>query len=164
MKTLNRTLAMFLAASSIALAVPMTVHADPMIGGMDGCRGSQGMRGEPDGLPRMFRNLNLSTSQEAKIAELRKQDAVLMAEKLKVMRDTRVQLHELLKGETYDDTKVKALTEQGALAMAEMGQLRARQHYQTMQILTPEQRKEFDTQRERMISRWEQKRQGRPSS
>ncbi|WP_291993513.1 Spy/CpxP family protein refolding chaperone [Candidatus Accumulibacter sp. ACC003] len=164
MKTFKYTLAAFLAASSIALAIPLTVEAAPMGDGMAGCRGSQGMHGPREGLPRMMKKLKLTPEQEAKISDLRKQDAELIGAQLKVMDDSRTQLHELQKSDTYDEAKIKALTEQGAQAMASMGQLRARQHYQMMQILSPEQRQEFDAQRERMMKRWEEKRQGRPAS
>lgn len=164
MKTLNRTLAVFLAASSIALAVPLAAQASPMMGGeMEGCRGSQSMKGQRDGMPRMMKGLNLTAEQEARITELRKQDADLMAEKFKAMRDSRTQLHEMQKKGEYDEAKVKALTEQAALAMAEMGQLRARQHHQMMDILTPEQRQAFEAQREKMMQRWEKKRAGKPA-
>ncbi|MBE2258132.1 MAG: Spy/CpxP family protein refolding chaperone [Candidatus Accumulibacter sp.] len=164
MNTLSRHIATFLAASSIALAVPGTAQADPMIGDMPGCRGGQGMAGPRDGLPPMIRKLKLTPEQEAQIVALHKQDAELIGEKLKLMRDSRRQLRELSNADVYDEGKVKALTEQGAQAMAEMGQLRARQHYQTMQVLTPAQRKEFAALREGMMSRWQGKRQGRPAS
>lgn len=169
MKTRNHTLTAFLAASSIALAVPLFAQARPMMDGMDGCnapqamQGKRGFSGDRDGLPPMMKRLKLTPEQESKITQLRKQDADLMGEKFKTMRDSRAQLHEMqLKGE-YDEAQVKSFTEKGAQAMAEMGQIRARQHHEMMQILTPEQRKQFESQRERMMNRGEQRREGRPA-
>lgn len=167
MKTRTHALTAFLAASSIALAAPLFVQARPMMGGMDDCNAPQAMQGkrgsfgDRDGLPPMMKRLKLTSEQEAKITQMRKQDADLMGEKFKAMRDSRAQLHDMqLKGE-YDEDQVKALTEKGAQAMAEMGQIRARQHHEMMQVLTPEQRKQFEAQRERMMKRGEQRREGR---
>jgi Spy/CpxP family protein refolding chaperone len=85
----------------------------------------------------MMKKLKLTPEQEAKITELRKQDSELISAKYQSMRDSRAQLHEMQKNGDYDEAKVKALTEQGAQAMAEMAQLRARQHHQMMEVLSP---------------------------
>ncbi|MDD5391125.1 MAG: Spy/CpxP family protein refolding chaperone [Gallionellaceae bacterium] len=160
MKFRNYILTAFLAASSIALAIPLTTQARSM-GGMEGCERPHGMRGERDGLPPMMKRLNLTDEQKDKISQLRKQDAGLMAEKFKIMRDSRIQLHELQSKDEYDEAKVKVLTEQGAQTMAEMGQIRARQHHEIMQILTPDQRKQFAEKRERMMKHWDKRHEGR---
>jgi len=168
MNTFKRTLAVFLATSSIALAVPLAANAGPMMGGgmEGGCgKGGSEMRGgQRDDLPRMMKKLDLTAEQEAQIKELRKQDGELISEKYQSMRDSRAQLHEMQKKGDYDEAKVKALTEQGAQAMAEMAQLRARQHHQIMEVLTPEQRQKFATQREEMMKRWEKKRGEKPAA
>ena len=168
MNTFKRSLAVFLATSSIALALPLAATAGPMMGGgMEGAcgQGPSAMRGGPrDGLPPMMKKLNLTPEQEAKITELRKQDSELISAKYQSMRDSRAQLREMQKNGDYDEAKVKALTEQGAQAMAEMAQLRARQHHQVMAVLTPEQRQQFATQREEMMKRWEKKRGEKPAA
>ena len=168
MNTFKRSLAVFLATSSIALALPLAATAGPMMGGgmEGGCgQGRSAMRGGPDdGLPPMMKKLKLTPAQEAKITELRKQDSELISAKYQSMRDSRAQLHEMQKNGDYDEAKVKALTEQGAQAMAEMAQLRARQHHQVMAVLTPEQRQQFATQREEMMKRWEKKRGEKPAA
>ncbi len=168
MNTFKRSLAVFLATSSIALALPLAATAGPMMGGgmEGGCgQGSSAMRGGPrDGLPPMMKKLNLTPEQEAKITELRKQDSELISAKYQSMRDSRTQLHEMQKNGDYDEAKVKALTEQGAQAMAEMAQLRARQHHQMMEVLSPEQRQQFAAQREERMKRWEKKRGDKPAA
>lgn len=137
MKTRNTILAVLLAAGGIAMAVPFATQARPM-GGMEGCEHPHAMKGERDGIPRMLKRLDLSDAQKEQIGKLRQQDATALAEKFKIMRDSRAQLRDMrMKGE-YDEAKIKALTEQGAQAMAEMGQLRARQMHEMAQILTPE--------------------------
>ena len=80
------------------------------------------------------------------------------------MRDNRSQMQAMMKAGDYDEAKVKTLTEQGAQAMAEMMQLRARQHHQMMAILTPEQRTQFEAQREEMMQRKDKMRGGRPAA
>jgi len=160
MKFRNHILTAFLAASSIALAVPLATQARSM-DGMEGCERPHAMWGERDGLPPMLKRLNLTDEQKAKVSQLRKQDADLMAEKLKAMCDSRTQLHDMQSKGEYDEAKVKALTEQGARAMAEMGQARARQHHELMQILTPDQRKQFEAKRGQMMKRLEQRREER---
>lgn len=166
MNTFKRTLAVFLATSSIALAVPLAANAGPMMGGgmEGGCgKGWSEMRGgQRDGVPPMMKKLKLTPEQQTTISELRKQDAALIGEKYQSMRDSRAQLHEMAKKGEYDEAKVKALTEQGGQAMAEMAQLRARQHHQIMEVLTPEQREKLAAQRDAMMKRWEKKRGERP--
>lgn len=168
MNTFKRSLAVFLATSSIALALPLAANAGPMMGGGMGgdCgQGRSAMRGGPgDGLPPMMKKLKLTPEQEAKITELRKQDSELISAKYQSMRDSRAQLHEMQKNGDYDEAKVKALTEQGAQAMAEMAQLRARQHHQMMAVLSPEQRQQFAAQREERMKRWEKKRGDKPAA
>lgn len=160
MKFRNHILTAFLAASSIALVLPLTTQARSM-GGMEGCEGPHAMQGERDGLPPMMKRLNLTDEQKDKISQLRKQDAGLMAEKFKAMRDSRAQLHDLQSKGEYDAAKVKVLTEQGAQTMAEMGQIRARQLHAMLQILTPDQRKQFAEKRERMMKHWDKRHEGR---
>ena len=99
MNTFKRTLAVFLATSSIALALPLAANAGPMMGGgmEGGCgQGRSAMRGGPDdGLPPMMKKLKLTPAQEAKITELRKQDSELISAKYQSMRDSGAQLDEL---------------------------------------------------------------------
>lgn len=161
MKVRNKILVALIAAGGIAMAVPLATQARPM-GGMDGCEHPHAMQGERDGVPRMLKRLDLSDAQKEQIGKLRQQDATALAEKFKVMRDSRAQLRDMrMKGE-YDAAKVKTLTEQGAQAMAEMGQLRARQMHEMAQILTPEQRQQVEAKRERMLKRWQERHEDRP--
>lgn len=152
MSTPSLTLAILLAAG-LSLAVPLSAEAGGPPGAAYNCLGPQAAQGHRDGVPPMMKGLKLTAEQQARIAELRKQDADLMDEKFKHFRDTRMQLDEMqMKGE-YDELQVKKLTEEGAQVMAELEQIRARQQHQMMDILTPAQRKEFEAQSQRLMQR-----------
>ncbi len=156
MNVRTKILAVLLAAGGIAMAVPLATQAHPM-GGQGGCERSHAMKGERDGLPRMLKRLDLSAEQKDKISALRKQDAGILAEKFKTLRDNRAQLGDMrMKGE-YDEAKIKMLTEQGAQTMAEIAQLRARQMHEIQQLLTPEQRQQVEAKRERMQKHWQER-------
>ena len=160
MKKRNQIIASLLVAGSLAAAVPLFAQANAMAGGKEDCRGGHSMHGkhqQGDGLSKMMKNLNLTPEQQAQATALHKQNAEAMSEKFKTMRETRMQLREMQSKGEFDEARVKALTEKGAQAMAEMGQLRARQHQQMMQILTPEQRKQMEAQRDQMKQRWEKR-------
>lgn len=161
MKVRNKILVALIAAGGIAMAVPLVTQANPM-GGMEGCEHPRAMKGERDGLPRMLKQLNLSAEQQDKISQLRQRDAEPIAAKFEAMRDSRAQLRGMLMKGEYDEAKIKTLTERGAQAMAEMGQLRARQMHEVAQILTPEQRKQAEAKRGQMMKHWQQRHEDRP--
>lgn len=161
MKVRNTIITVLLAAGGIAMAVPLATQARPL-GDMEGCEHPRAMQAERDGMPRLFKRLDLSDAQKAQLEQLRQRDAAVLAEKFKTMRDSRAQLRDMrIKGE-YDAAKIKALTERGAMAMAEMGQLRARQMHEMAQILTPEQRQQVEAKREKMLKRWQERHGERP--
>ena len=136
MPTRNRILVTLLAAGSIALAIPPSVAADPMSEHID-CHGQYEALGHREGVPPMMKGLKLTSEQRARISGLRKQDADLMDEKLKHVRDTRMQLDEMLMRGEYDELEVKKLTEEGGRVMAELEQLRARQQHHCRAFRTP---------------------------
>lgn len=149
----NKTLIALLTAGGLALALPLSGQARPM-GGMEGCESPRAFMGDRDGLPRMMKRLDLTDAQKDQISQLRQRDAAMMAEKFKTLRETRSALRDMRLKDEYDAVRIKMLTEQGALAMAEMAQMRARQHHEIWQILTPEQRQRAEAKRERMRKHW----------
>ena len=157
MKFSKPTIKAFLIASSVALAVPLAVHAR---GGMDGGdsewgghRGQQcesgmmkhggGHRGHHGKDMGMMRGLDLSEAQRDQIFELRHALAPKMREEMKVVRASREQLREMAMAGSYDDAKVKELTEAGAAAKARMAQMRLKNQHEVFQLLTPEQREKM---------------------
>ncbi|QID16722.1 Spy/CpxP family protein refolding chaperone [Nitrogeniibacter mangrovi] len=143
----------FLAASSIALAVPFVAQARPGGGdsGFGGC-GSHGQRmamawgqgGHHGG--GLLRTLDLSEAQRDKIFELRHALAPQMHEEMKTVRSASQALRGMMQQDAYDEAKVKALTEQRAAAMSRMAQLRLRNQHEIYQLLTAEQREQLQQQ------------------
>lgn len=153
----NRVIAGFLAASSIALAVPLAAqarggHHPGFEGGCD-MRGDMvgaGMRGGDFGGFGAMRALDLSEAQQDKIFALRHDLAPKMREQMKAVREASVNLRELMEADKYDEARVKDLADARAAAMSEMTQMRLQTEHQVVQLLTEEQRaklKEIKAQR-----------------
>jgi len=145
----TRIITAFLAASSIALAVPFAAQARPGGDGFfeGGCRAQGdmmkhgGMRGGHGG--DMMRQLDLTEAQQDKMFELRYAMAPQMREEMKTMRAASQSLRDMMQKGEYDEAKVKDLTEQRAQAMSRMAQLRAKNQHEVYQLLTPEQRDQW---------------------
>lgn len=146
----QKALTALLAAAGIALAMPLAAHADPMDGPHAGCgygaRGHGGFGGPGFG-ERGLHGLNLTEEQKDKIFNLRHAQEPAVRAKLKELRETRSNLQALTHAPTYDEAKVRALTDKSAGVMAELARMHARTEYQIYQILTPEQRKQLDERR-----------------
>jgi Spy/CpxP family protein refolding chaperone len=158
-KSPRSTLTTLLAAAGIALAMPLAAHADPMMDGPHGRCGAHGGMGHggfggfggfgEHGL----RGLNLTEEQRDKIFDIRHAQEPAGRAKLKELREARSNLEALTHAPTYDEAKVRALTDKSATVMAELARMHARTEHQIYQILTPEQRKQFEerkAQREEM--------------
>lgn len=141
------TFAAFLLASSVALAVPLAAQAGPGMGGPGACRGDMqgayGMGHGKGGAMRMLRGLDLTDAQRDQIFELQYAQMPQLREQMKVVRELRQQLREATLADSYDEAKVKALTEQQAGAMASMMQLRMAGEHAVYQVLTPAQREKL---------------------
>jgi periplasmic protein CpxP/Spy len=157
MKTRKHYLAALLAASGIALALPLAVHANPMTDGPrcegHGAMGHGGHRG-PGGEWGAFgghglRGLDLSEEQQDKIFNLRHAQEPAMRAKVKELREARSNLEALTRSSAYDEARVRALTDKAGTAMAELARMHARTEHQIYQLLTPEQRKELEERKDR---------------
>ncbi len=157
---MSKSIKTFLIASSVALAVPMAAHAR---GGMD-WGGSGGQRCEAgmmkhDGGHRgghmmgMMRGLDLSEAQRDQIFELQHALAPKMRDEMKIVRATREQLREMGMSDSYDEAKVKELTEASAAAKARMAQMRLRNQHDMHQVLTAEQREQVKQRAQEMRER-----------
>jgi len=140
----------FLVASSIALAVPLAAQARPdgdgAFAGGCGARGEMmkhgGRHGGERG-PGMMRELNLTEAQQDKMFELRYAMAPKMREEMKAIRAASESLRDMADKGEYDEAKVKSLTETRAQAMSRMAQLRAKNQHEVYQLLTAEQRDQW---------------------
>jgi periplasmic protein CpxP/Spy len=147
------TIATLLAAAGIALAMPLAAHADSPMDG-PGCPGHGSMgHGGSHGRFGMFgghglRGLNLTEDQQDKIFNLRHAQEPAVRAKFKELREARSNLEALTHAPTYDEAKVRALTDKSAAVMAELARMHAKTEYQIYQILTPDQRKQLEERKD----------------
>ncbi len=163
-RTLN--LKHLLIAAGLILAVPLAAQARPMMDGKGYCDrpmpakmqegfgkhgGMQaGKHGGMHGGKHMgLRGLNLSEEQRDKIFTLMHEQAPVMREKAKVARNARSELRALSQAEQFDAERAKALTDAAAQAHAEMDLLRAQTRHALSQVLTPEQRQQWQERQDR---------------
>ena len=137
--------------TTTAAALPFAAQA--MDGGphCDGHGGPRfGMRGGMDHfeggmhMPPFIRELKLTEAQRDQIFKIMHEQAPALRDKAKEVRKAHADIRALTFSSGYDEAKVKALSESGAQAMAQIAQMRAASANQIYQLLTPEQRKKAD--------------------
>lgn len=168
MKKRTKIIGAFLAASSVALAIPYAAQArggDYGFGG--GCEGrghqmhgARHMFGGHGGGHGMLRGLDLTEAQKDKIFELRHKLEPEMREQMKVVRAAGVALREMMSQGEYDAARVKTLTEERAAAMSQMAQMKFASQNEVYQLLTDEQRAELKKRKEARQERWEKRGMG----
>lgn len=126
-----------------------------------GKRGGEGFRGGmhrggPEGMLRMFRNLNLTDAQKAQIKTIldtNKPDQATM-DQMKALREARQNGTEL----TADQkAQLKAAREAQRAKMQSV-------HEQIMTVLTPEQKQQLDAKHQEMQKRWKDRRPNAPGT
>jgi len=133
-------------AMGLAIAIPLSAHAGPMMEGRGNCDRPMQINKQMhkhDGAHRAMRNLNLSEAQRDQLFALKHAQAPQMREKAKLARNAQQELRTLAQAETFDAERAKALADASAQARSEMMQLRAQNQHAMMQILTPEQRQKW---------------------
>lgn len=142
-----RTLKTTLIAATLALTIPLAAQArPPMMDGRGNCDRPAAMhkQGGPGmGAAQGLRGMDLSEAQRDKIFALRHALAPAMREQAKVARDAQRQLAELARAERFDATRATELAASKARAHAEMARLRAENQHAVLQVLTPEQRQQW---------------------
>lgn len=151
MNVRKRILTFILISSASALAIPMAAQA---IGGSEHCERKAGAHGPmahdempPEGGPAMppfMRGLNLTEAQHDQVFKIMHEQAPALREKAKEARKAQAEVRALSFSDKYDAAKVKALTESGARAMAEIAEMRAAGANRIYQLLSPEQRKKAE--------------------
>lgn len=147
MKFLKNPLKPLLLATCIAASLPLAAHA---MGPSASCGGAAGHEepgfGGPEGhgAPPFLGKLKLTEAQRDQLFKNMHEQAPLMREKFKEARKAREALRSLTFSSQYDETKVAALAESEAQAMAELAKMRANGAHQMYQLLTPEQRKQME--------------------
>ncbi|HOI51841.1 Spy/CpxP family protein refolding chaperone [Azonexus caeni] len=148
----------FLAASALALAVPLSAMA--FQGGKGGCDARDGMRGASmkqgammhgGGMMAMrgLHRLNLSEAQDDKIFEIMHAQAPKMREQMKSLRKSEDELRALKAAPDFSEAKAKQLVDRIAGQRADMEMARLQTERQIMGLLTPEQQKQLADMKQR---------------
>jgi len=110
-------------------------------------------------LKRMLAGLDLSDRQREQIKQLAQQHRTEQ-QAMRRDNDARVQLHNLLLADQFDEVTARSLLQQHQHQQIERQIEALKLQHQVRQLLTPEQRLQLDEKREQ----WQKKRQQRPSS
>ncbi|MGK5078839.1 Spy/CpxP family protein refolding chaperone [Janthinobacterium sp. HLX7-2] len=102
-----------------------------------------------EGLPPFLHGIALSEAQQDKVFAATYAQAPLLREQQKIAFKAHEQLRELAASSAYDDARASALANTAAQAMAKISLQQARLEQQLLAVLTPEQRKQAEQQRER---------------
>ncbi|MCL2344270.1 MAG: Spy/CpxP family protein refolding chaperone [Desulfobulbus sp.] len=155
MKTISHLhLKRFIAASAVALALPLSASA---FNGQPGAmRGGCDMGGEAgfahpgmggDGLPRYLHRLNLSEAQRDQIFAIMHAQAPTLRNNMKAVVKARSDLRALTTAPDFAEAKARELADAAAAAMGEMALNRAKTERQVFEVLTPEQRQQLTEMR-----------------
>lgn len=101
----------------------------------------------PDGVPPYLRGIDLSEAQRDKIFALTHAQVPTAREQFKALEKAQRELRALVFQGPYDEAKARALADAAGRAQTELALSRARTDAQILQVLTPEQRKQFDDAR-----------------
>jgi Spy/CpxP family protein refolding chaperone len=124
---LNRTLAGFLAASAVALALPVHAHS----------RGA----GHEAGGAGMFRHLQLSAEQREQVSKIFKEQEGAFKQRFEADRAAHAALR---KAAADPGADIRPLAEAAGKAHAEVAVLRAETVRKVLPLLTPEQRSKLE--------------------
>jgi len=167
MKKRTKIIGAFLAASSVALAIPYAAQArggDGFSGGCEGrghhMKGGKEMFGGHGGERGMMRGLDLTEAQKDKIFQLRHDLEPKMREQMKAAQAADQALRDMMDKGEYDAGKVKTLTEQRAAAMSQMAQMKFANQNEVYGLLTDEQKTELKKRKEARQSRHDKRGMG----
>jgi Spy/CpxP family protein refolding chaperone len=136
------------AISAVALAAPIALA---QTGGQKGPAqgGWQGRRGEGDHFGGgMFRGLNLTDDQKAKLQQIRQSYEQTMKPLREQLRAKRQELRQAESGTTFDEAlATQKLTEAAAIEAKLMGQ-EFRQRQEMLAVLTPDQKAQLEQRRQ----------------
>lgn len=149
--TFRPSLGRFLAASAVALALPLHAAAHP---GMEGDCGPgrppmAGMppHGMPGAMPPFLRALDLSEAQQDKVFAVMHAQAAQSYERMKLLHKAEADLRNLARAADYSEAAARSLADKLARAQADAILERVRSERQILEILTPEQREKLASMR-----------------
>ncbi|MGE5493345.1 MAG: Spy/CpxP family protein refolding chaperone [Actinomycetota bacterium] len=144
----SRRITGFLAATAIALGLPLAAAANPgqacgPMGGHEG-HGRHGGMGFPGEMPpHGLRGIELTEAQRDKVFEIMHAQAPVMREYMKTVHKAEGDLRALANSSDYSDAKAQDIADVSARAMAAMTLARARTDRQIFELLTSEQKKQL---------------------
>jgi Spy/CpxP family protein refolding chaperone len=152
-------------ASLLALAPLVAVAAEPPGGGIEGDHGGPhpwGPMGPHPGEghgggwgpgwrlePRFLRGLELTDEQRDKIFAIEHAAEPALREQVKALRKAREALRDAAARDAYNEAEVRTSTEAAGRAMSQLALLRIRGEHDIYALLTPAQRAEIASRRER---------------
>jgi periplasmic protein CpxP/Spy len=104
-------------------------------------------------MERMAERLELDEQQQASIRTLIEEHRPLMQENRQAMRDSRRELHDLVRGDAFDEAALRSLAAEQGERMAGMIVERGLMMRAIRDVLTPEQRAEAEQMLERRMER-----------
>ena len=139
---------LFVGSVAFVLAVPPVFGADPPDYGPVSGGGSPSMTGSPGAsdagqLPPDLLRLNLSEEQKAKMGEVIQNHNKALRDSFNTAFNAHEALRNLALSPEYTESKAKALSQEGAKAMAETAQIHARIDNAIYQLLNPQQQQQW---------------------
>lgn len=153
---INPYLAGLLAASSLALAIPAAVQAQP--GGHGEREGMHQMRGGHEGFERggferggmrFLRHLDLTEAQRDQAFKIFHEQAPALRDRMKAARTAQQELRKAALSLNFDAARARELADTAAKAHADVALMRAEGMSKLVALLTPEQRAKLEEARER---------------
>ena len=129
----------------LAISIPLAASAEPQFeerAGHDGTPGERsehhvGHGGEAFHFPP---GMELSESQRDSFFSIKQAQEKLFYEQSKIIRQSRMDLRQLVTSDQYDDEKAKAITEKLGKALASITLHKVQERHKMFELLTPEQK------------------------
>ena len=102
---------------------------------------------------KMAKKLDLTKEQQDKISAIRNKAREATKADWKQLKALRVKMHDLVKSDTIDQEKMKALIDERKDISGRMSEVRLQMKHDIYQVLTPEQRGKFEV----MMQEWRKK-------
>lgn len=144
-----------------AVVLPMVLGSASVLAAGGKNKGPDGAVCGPDGQRAIFKQLNLTAEQHAKLRDMRDANRQQMQQQRKAgpsqqMKALRNQERALMLAPNFDKAQANALAKQMADMQVERRVQMMEKRHQMLNVLTPEQKAQFQTlQQERMANCWE---------
>ena len=129
----------------LAISLPLAASADPQFEEGAGHYGPPGDRsehhfGREEGAFHFPPGMELSESQRDSFFSIKQAQEKLFYEQSKIIRQSRMDLRQLVTSDQYDDEKAKAITDKLGKALANIAFHKVQERHKMFALLTPEQK------------------------